>query len=75
MEADIERLRKEKMELDRAKTSLEVQVVKLAELQSALDIERASNENNLGEAIKIERASIENDLREAINVILRWRIR
>ena len=52
LEADIERLRNEKIELDRTKAALEVQQAKLSELQIALDIERASNEKNLGEAVK-----------------------
>ena len=52
LEADIERLRSEKVELDKTKAALEVQLAKLAELQMALDIERASNEKNLGEAVR-----------------------
>ena len=51
--ADIERMKNEKEELLRTKQTLDEQQKKLEDLRMALDIERESNEKNLGEAVKM----------------------
>ena len=53
LEEDIQKLKQEKEELEKTRLQLNEQMQKLAQIQTALDIEKESNEKNIGEAIRM----------------------